>query len=246
LSVAIVCLIMWMIFHYFLVGQSDSARVSSLNPTELLKEVSVENIESYHETQVFRDIILLFLYIIFGFFGLTIYMTPCHRCNTPYPLLAIGIMVTYAIRALVKAYNLPFFYHRFNILAREVFNYQLYFDERRLQQDSVKDVYMTGSWNIAALIDLFFFMCSIILASLGTVWVSNNECAVRCIRLFHYSKYLLGGMYVLEGFYCMTVLILRYYQRVLGVERVLDIFRRLRTQYFPSHPASKPLTLKVK
>jgi len=206
----------------------------------------LKKIEEYHEAQAFRDVLLLLLYIVFAFFGLAIYMTPCNGCNTPYPLLAMGVVVTYGIRALVKTYHLPYFYYRYNLLAREVYNYQLYLDERRLQEDTTKDVHLTSDWSLAYLIDFFFFMCSVILALLGTVWVTNNNCAVRCIRLFHYCKYLLGGMYVLESFYGLSVLLLQFYQRSTGVEKVLQIFKRLRSQYFPAHPASKPLTLKIR
>jgi len=181
ISVIGFCLLLWTSFHYLALGATDSARVSTINPNELLKEVSVEKIEEYHEAQAFRDVLLLLLYIVFAFFGLAIYMTPCNGCNTPYPLLAMGVVVTYGIRALVKTYHLPYFYYRYNLLAREVYNYQLYLDERRLQEDTTKDVHLTSDWSLAYLIDFFFLH---VLCNPSPSWHSMGGQQQLCCSLY--------------------------------------------------------------
>jgi hypothetical protein len=76
---------------------------------------------------------------------------------------------------------------------------------------------------------------------LGTVWVLNRECAARCTRLFRYAQYMLVGMYVVEGLFLVTWLLMRFYRRSSGVEAVQDLINHLNDKANASHAVGEEL-----
>jgi len=228
--VAALCVILYMLIHFFSEAAENVEKALILHPPEVLQEQDPRSIEDYNEFHVFRDILLFCLYVLFITYGTLIYVTPCASCNTPYPMLSLGVILTYSIRALVLIYHLRVYYVRYNLMAFEISNYQTLSDENRFFNQALPDLHVSDDWSYSYLLDVAMFLGTISLALLGTVWVANNECAVRCVKLYHYSKYLLAGMYVFEAFYVVSCLILRFYVRTSGVETMQTLFHRLKTQ----------------
>jgi hypothetical protein len=235
--------IVWMIVHFYSVGAENVNKAILLNPQEVLMDpdiISVHSIEDYNEFHVFRDILLFAMYCFFIVYGVAIYVTPCRNCNTPYDMLSLGIIITYSIRTLVLIYHFQFYVRRYNLMSREISNYRTLMDEDRLFKDSLPDLHASDEYSYSYLLDSAMFMATLALAMLGTVWVANNECAIRCVKLFHYSKYLLGGMYILEAFYLISVLLLRFHFRMSGVETIQTLFSRIKTQNAGTINIKKP------
>jgi len=229
--------ILWMLVHFFSEGAENVNKALLLQPQEILMDqeiVDPMSIENYNEFHVFRDILVFSLYCLFIVYGVAIYVTPCSTCNTPYTMLSLGIVITYSVRALVLLYHLHHYYKRYTLMANEISNYRTLLDENRLFNEALPDLHVTDDWSFSYLIDLGMFLITLSLALLGTVWVANNECAVRCVKLFHYNKYLLAGMYVFEAGYVVSVLLLRFYVRMSGVETIQTLFNRLKTQTISS------------
>jgi len=228
--IAMTCVIIYMLIHFFSDGAENVDKAHILHPPQVLQEQDPSLIENYNELHVFRDILLFCLYLLFIVYGLLIYFTPCASCNTPYPMLSLGVVVTYALRVLVLIYHFRVYYVRYNLMAFEIANYQTLSDDNRFFNQALPDLHVSDDWSISYILDIAMFLFTILLALLGTVWVANNECAVRCVKLFHYSKYLLAGMYVFEAFYLVSCLMLRFYVRTSGVETMQTLFHRLKTQ----------------
>jgi len=223
-------LVVYLIIHFLSVGANESERVASANPVELLKEVDVENIEGYHQARMFRDLLLLFAFGLLTAYGLIIRMTPCQHCHTPFALLSTGVTVCYCVRILLLLYHMFHYFKRYNIMASEISTYQHYNDERRLIDGAMADLSRVEEWPYCNVVDLSVFVANLMLALMATVWIENNDCALRCARLFDYSKFLLVGLYVTEGLFMFSVLVIQYYHRVSGVELATSACARLGQQ----------------
>jgi len=232
--------ILYMLVIFFSEGQDNVNKALILHPPEVLQQQDPNSIEAYNEFHVFRDILILCLYCLFIIYGFLIYSTPCSSCNTPYPMLSLGVTITYTIRAIVLIYHFRIYYVRYNLMAYEVASYQTLSDENRFFNQALPDLIESEEWSYTFMIDISMFLCTLSLALFGTVWIDNNECSERCERLFHYSKYLLAGMYVFEAGYVISCLLLRFYSRTSGVETMQALFNRLKMQNI-----SKPLKARI-
>jgi hypothetical protein len=233
LALAAVCAAAWLAIDYFVTLAADFPHVDPDHARDFLKNrrrVNVYGIADYSETWVFRAGVLLICYIFMIVYGVLVYVTPCANCNTPYGMLALGVTLCYGGRAIILCYDLVMHFAHFKTITKEVFKYQHEFDkvgETRMFQQVVPDLYWPSTWSWGILIDGGIFLTTVLFAVLGTMWIRGHECALRCVRTFHYCQYFLLAMYVLEGLYVVTALLLRFYQRSSGVEALQVLFNQL-------------------
>jgi hypothetical protein len=234
--------ILWMLIHFFTEGAENVSKGLLLQPQELLMDQEVvdpTSVDGFNQFHVFRDILLFSLYCLFIVYGVAIYVTPCQSCTTPYAMLSLGIVLTYSVRALLLLYHFHQYYRRYTMMVTEISNYRTLHDENRLFNEALPDLHATDENNYSYVLDVAMFLLTLSLALFGTVWVQNNECAVRCVKLFHYNKYLLAGMYVFEAGYVVSVLLIRFYERMSGVETIQTLFNRLKNQTSTSKNVNK-------
>jgi len=225
--------LIWLGIHYFSTLAAEQQDVEEINPRDFLKNrrvVNVYSIENYSEAYCFRDITLFLCYSFFAVYAVLVALTPCSGCNTPYKVVAVGATVCYVMRIALLWYHLVYFYSHFKTLTKELFAYQHGFDkvgESRMFNAVIPDLYWPNGWWWSAMIDAGAFVTTLALAVLGSIWVSSNECALGCTRLFNYSQYLVVGVFVLEGVYIVSSLLLRFYRRASGVEAIQDLINHI-------------------
>jgi len=244
LATTAACALIWLTVHYVSTlaeNQQDATKVDKKEYLRNRSYVNVLAVDTYSETSVFRDALLVFCYLALLSYGVVAYTTPCTSCNTPYKILSIAVTLCYGIRIFLLGYTCTLKYAYFKVVTKEVFAYQSGFDqvgESRMFNDVLPDLGWPkddedggcgsrGWWWWVTRIDFGIFLMTVLFAVVGTLWIVSNECALKCNRLFHYCQYLLLGMYVVEGLYIVTALLLRYYKRSSGVESLQNLFNYL-------------------
>jgi len=235
LGAAAVCALVWLTVHYVSTLADNLQSVDNLDPKEYLRNrsyVNVFHIDNYSEASVFRESLLVICYLAFFSYGVVVYTTSCSGCNTPYKMMSIGVTICYGFRLILLGYMCTLKYAHFRVITKEVFAYQHGFDqvgESRMFNEVIPDLYWPKNewWWWITRIDFGVFLITVMFAVIGTLWIASNECALKCNRLFHYCQYLLVGMYVVEGLYIVTALLLRFYKRSSGVEAIQNLFNQL-------------------
>jgi len=238
LAITAACALIWLVVHYISTLAENQQDLTSLDAKEYLRNRSFVNvfaIDNYSETSVFRDGLLLFCYLALFTYGIVVYTAQCASCNTPYKILSISVTLCYGFRIILLGYTCTMKYAYFKVITKEVFAYQHGFDqvgESRMFNEVVPDLGWPRDewWWWIIRIDFGLFLTTIMFSVIGTMWIISNECASKCRLLFHYCQYLLLGMYVAEGLFIVTALLLRYYKRSSGVESLQNLFNYLVTR----------------
>jgi len=228
-GLAVVSLIIWLVTNLFSSLREKLILGNNVDSIDTLKsnsDVPLDRIMLYCEVCVFRDVLLFAAFTMMTLYGIVIYTTPCKSCNTPYDVLTLGLGLIYGLRCCFALYHLVVSYRRYTTMTREIRSFRHTCDSARLYsalgdlQVEVGGMYMF--WVVATL-----WLCTMLAAVMGTLWISTNQCATHCARMFHYCTYLVWAVYFLEFLYLSSVLILRYYERSWGVEGVQLLLNRL-------------------
>jgi len=236
LFVAAICIAVWLAFRFYVDLAQEQQSVEMVNARDFLKDrrrVNVYTIESFAEVTTFRYTMLFVAYVYLLVYGALVARTPCSGCTTPYSMLSICISVCYAARLGLLCYSLTRYYAHYRLMTKEIFKYQHEFDkigETRMFHDVVPDLYWPENWEWGVLIDTGVFLTTIAFAVLGTIWTTNNECALRCTARFHNCEFLLYGMWTIEGLFLISAGLLRFFKRSSGVESLQALFNSLRDQ----------------
>jgi len=223
-----VLVVAWLLADYMVMGDRQSQLINSLPyAAEAFYEVDVKGIETYYETLVFRDLLLLICYLGLAASGVMIYMTPCSGCNTPYPLFGMGIAITYALRAMLRFVYISVSFSTAFRLTKELWAFQL--DQKdRFNSNSVTQYYQRSiCMRISTTIDSFLFFMTLTLCLLTMFWIVSNSCAVRCAKLVDSCAYILMGCFALEICFTLSVLLVRFFYRRTRLEMVINVFKRI-------------------
>jgi len=185
--------------------------------------LEIENLELYHEIVIFRSLLLIFTYGFYVTYSAFLIRIPCNHCDTPYRMMAIALVSTYGIRIFCLLWNLFFNFHFYRLMTTEVDMLKHSTSDYRFFFKVVPDLSRNGSLSVSTGIELAMFMITLAFALLNTLWIAQDLCEKSCPRIFHAYEYLQVALYLLEVSYVISVLILRYLKRTLGIEGIEKI-----------------------
>ncbi len=185
-----------------------------------LAEVPAENIETFHERYMFRDVMMLFVYTVSMIYASLINATKCPRCDVPLSMFSTAVIVVSVFRGALLLLRAYFDFHRFRELANELRHYKSWREENRLREYVVPALANRFQLNPYSIAELVFFIVSVFFLGLATVWVETGACIHTCSKGYHLTKHLVVTLYVFETAYMLSVVGMYYFRRSLGVERL--------------------------
>jgi hypothetical protein len=195
----------------------------------VFKAVRVDGLRVFHEGETFRDVLLMMGYVVLASYAAFIAQTGCRiECNSPYGLMGVAFAVLYALRFCFVFVHTYYNFYRMKVMVNETIHFQETFNEKRLFSKALPDMTANGCaglyhhWSA-----VIFFCCITMVALLGTVWIENGLCQTSCTKQFHCYKYLLTCVYLIEGFYIFTVLVVRYCRRTSGLEALEAVIQTI-------------------
>jgi len=188
---------------------------------KFLHRVDVANVVLYHEMRVFRDVVLLVVYSALIAFSVLVTYTPCTGCHTPFKMFSIGAAVTYGLRLLWLFLAIPAYLGWIKTMTSELRRYQQSPDDDRLFFRVVPQLAHGSAFTFCSFFLPFSFCaCTVILAALAGVWLLQGDCRHICPRQYATYEYLLAAVFVVEGCYFLSFVILRYLRRVMAAEAI--------------------------
>jgi hypothetical protein len=171
---AIYCVIHYYTRHAAFTYTSDAA-------ASYLLGIRTRDLDSYHQIWVFRDLLLCSGYIVLCTLGIFLALLTCHSCNTPYSLLSIGSASLYFLRIIHTVYLQLEGWKRLRLMIVEVNKFQEFLDQHRLFNFVLPDLYAKNK-EAQRWVACFLFLAIVILAALGSIWISNKNCVSRANR----------------------------------------------------------------
>jgi len=226
-SVAFLVLWMWLNYSETEPHEVDaSQRLTMASDQALLDDVSVRNLDTYHEIECFTLILHTLCYALFIAYGFEAYGEPCFDCDTPYNDIALAIMIIYGMRILSMGFYQIAENYRLKNLVREVDKYQVSSTHVNFFKVTLPKLKMSD-FAVAMLYVCFLaILLSISCIVLASLWLGDGYCSVRCHKQFESTNAMITGMYAFELAFVIWVAFLLFFRRYLGVEGVSELARR--------------------
>jgi len=220
LAVAFAMLVIWTSVHYVNAGSDLDVRWTNDIVRATLTNLSSDDIEVYHERYLFRDVMLIVAFVMTTAYAGLVNSSVCGKaCKVPFKMFSTVLLVTNVIRLLAVLLRSYFEYHRLRQLATELRYYKSWRDETRFRERVVPMLTLRFGFNFYSVIEGAFFIATIILLALATIWVETGACEDTCPKTYQLTKYLVLAVYAFETSYLLSVLALVYFRRTSGLER---------------------------
>jgi len=191
--------------------------------SSFLHGMDIEGLRSYHESVIFRSILLIFSYAVFLVFHSFALVVPCSRCTTPYHALAIGWTVVYGLRLLLEMVTMIYYYYFLHLLITELSILQKSRNDFRFFKRVLPDLNEPDWMRWAKYFYWFLVLLTIVGALFSLFWILNNECKLTCPRRFETYSHLTIAIFILEGIYILSQLAFGYFTRISSLEAILNI-----------------------
>lgn len=219
LGLTFLFIVLWAAIHYVRAGHDLEVRWNMELIRQQLNTYNVDDLERYHERYLFRDVIMIMVYFVTIMYAASISATACRRCDTPFGLFSVGVIVVNSLRLIFLILRAYFEYYRLRHLANEIRYFKSWRDEHRLREFAVPSLTSRFGFNLYSAFELAMFGFMAALVILATVWVETGACLNSCSKGYHLTKHLVVTMYCMESLYMLSVVALVYFRRSLGLER---------------------------